>query len=308
MARFNFDPHWLANLQRRASQAPSRPRVPLLASGQVIGTVLSKVCEQIVNRPSNNNNSLLLKQEQTSVGGWEINGPITATLNRIAQALRDGQAGPDAQRFVKHFWRDEQLGVVNAQGALLGSVERGAVRPLGIATRAVHLVGRTESGGMWVQQRALDKANDPGQWDTLMGGMIGVNDSLHSALARETREEAGLQLDQLRELTQRGRVNISRPTDDDAPGGSATFARSTTSATPGIGYMVEVIDWFDSVVPEGVMPVNQDGEVAQFQLLDIPELVERLQGNEFTLEASMILVAALNALPFHEANEGAGAP
>jgi len=25
---------------------------------------------------------------------------------------------------------------------------------------------------IWVQQRALDKANDPGLWDTLMGGMV----------------------------------------------------------------------------------------------------------------------------------------
>jgi 8-oxo-dGTP pyrophosphatase MutT (NUDIX family) len=298
LARFNFDPHWLANLQRRASQAPSRPRVPLLASGEVIGTVLSKVCEQIVNRPSKNNNSLLLKQEHTTGGGWEINGPITATLNRIAQALRDGQAGPDAQRFVTHFWRNEQLGVVSADGTLLGSVERGAVRPLGIATRAVHLVGRTPGGGMWVQQRALNKANDPGLWDTLMGGMISVNDSLQAALARETQEEAGLDLAQLRGVTQRGRVSISRPTDDDMTGAS-----QSAGTTPGIGYMVEVIDWFEGVVPDGVVPVNQDGEVAQFQLLDVPELVARLQENEFTLEASLVLVAALQ-----EAREGEGAP
>ncbi len=284
-----FDPQWLASLQRRASQAPSRVRVPLLTSGQVIGTVLSKVCEQIVNRPSKNNNSLLLQQEHEPGGGWEINGPVTATLNLIAQALRDGQAGPDAQRFVTHFWRDEQLGVVSAEGTLLGSVERGAVRPLGIVTHAVHLVGRTENGGMWVQQRALDKANDPGQWDTLMGGMIGVNDSLHSALARETQEEAGLRLDQLRELIQRGRVHISRPTDDDDATGAPGSARVTT----GIGYMVEVIDWFDGVVPDAVMPVNQDGEVAQFQRLDVLELVARLHDNAFTLEASLVLAAAL---------------
>ena len=33
----------------------------------------------------------------------------------------------------------------------------------------MHLVGETSDGHFWVQQRALNKANDPGQWDTLMG-------------------------------------------------------------------------------------------------------------------------------------------
>lgn len=232
---------------------------------------------------------MLFKREQTAGNGWEINSPITASLKQIAQALRDGHAGPDAQRFVNHFWRNEQLGVVSDQGTLLGSVERGAVRPLGITTRAVHLVGRTADGGMWVQQRAWDKANDPGQWDTLMGGMISFDDTLQLALERETREEAGLQLDQLRELIQRGRVHISRPTDDDDATGAPGSARVTT----GIGYMVEVIDWFDGVVPDAVMPVNQDGEVAQFQRLDVLELVARLHDNAFTLEASLVLAAAL---------------
>ena len=36
------------------------------------------------------------------------------------------------------------------------------------------------------------------------------------------------------------------------------------------GYVVEYIDWYRCVVPEGVVPVNQDGEVAQFRLMDAP--------------------------------------
>jgi hypothetical protein len=57
---------------------------------------------------------------------------------------------------------------------------------------------------------------------------------------------------------------------------------------------VEEIDWFTCTVPKGVIPVNQDGEVAQFELLDTGELQARLQRDEFTLEATMILVAALS--------------
>jgi 8-oxo-dGTP pyrophosphatase MutT (NUDIX family) len=279
-----FDPHWLASLQERAQQAPLVPRAPLWAQGHPIGSVLSSVCHAL--------GSLVTPSDAGGAAAWQVNGPVTDTLNQIAHAMRAARIG-----HVAHYWRGEQLGVYSAGGECLGSVERGAVRPLGIATRAVHLVGRTASGGMWVQQRAFDKANDPGQWDTLMGGMISVHDDLHAALARETQEEAGLDVAHLHGLAQRGQVRVSRPTDDDVAAAASTAATTTattaTIATPGIGYMVEVIDWFDALVPEGMLPVNQDGEVAQFQLLRTPELIERLQRNEFTLEASMVLVAAL---------------
>ena len=61
----------------------------------------------------------------------------------------------------------------------------------------MHLSGRSPDGRTWVQQRALDKANAPGLWDTLMGGMVSAQDTMDTALARETWEEAGLHLDAL---------------------------------------------------------------------------------------------------------------
>ena len=228
-------------------------------------------------------------QKKEHIGStFEVLGNLTHALNHVAQVLRERQVG-----HVAHYWRDEQLGVYNDSGELLGSVERGAVRPLGIATRAVHLVGRTPDGEMWVQQRSLTKANDPGLWDTLMGGMVPAHDSLQEALARETREEAGLHLAQLAKLRHRGQVKVTRPTDDDVPVAPRLPSANPPKPAAGIGYMVEVIDWFDAEVPHGTVPENQDGEVAQFALLAEDELVAKLQRNSFTLEASMILVAAL---------------
>jgi 8-oxo-dGTP pyrophosphatase MutT (NUDIX family) len=127
-----------------------------------------------------------------------------------------------------------------------------------------------------VQQRALNKANDPGLWDTLMGGMVSAADTVATALVRETWEEAGLRVNDLQSVAPGGRVTLRRPTEP----GSA-------------GYMVEQIDWYRAVVPDGLEPVNQDGEVAQFALLDRAELLHRLAQNQFTTEAALILVAAL---------------
>ena len=137
------------------------------------------------------------------------------------------------------------------------------------------MVGQAADGRIWVQQRALDKANDPGLWDTLMGGMVSAADTVATALARETWEEAGLRVNALQSLQPGGRVTLRRPTEL----GSG-------------GYMVEQIDWFSAVVPEGLEPFNQDGEVAQFALLDRAELLYRLAQNQFTTEAALILVAA----------------
>jgi 8-oxo-dGTP pyrophosphatase MutT (NUDIX family) len=273
-----FDPNWLAALRARASQPPLRPRASLLAGADAVGSVLPDVMRQIGTFPTSCIHSLLLNTEHSEIGNWQIVGHLTRTLQQLASELREADIG-----HVARYWRDELLAVNNAQGKRVGQVERGAVRTLGIATRAVHLVGGSPDGRMWVQQRALDKANDPGLWDTLMGGMVSSQDTAETALARETWEEAGLRLDALGAVHHGGRFTVRRPTDE--PGDEAENA--------GIGYMVEDTDWYHCTVPDGVVPVNQDGEVAQFALLEPHELVARLHRNEFTLEAALVLVAVM---------------
>ena len=210
----------------------------------------------------------LLKKEQSD---WYLvldGDDITTRLNLLASVMRDsGLAGA---------WRDEQLAVRDEFGAQMGTIERGAVRPLGIATLAVHLVGQTEGGCYWVQQRALNKPNDPGKWDTLMGGMVSAGDTLETALARETWEEAGLRITDLQNLRYGGRQSNCRPSRDGAA-----------------GYMQEYIEWYVATVPAGLTPINQDGEVAQFVLMDAQEMVAAMQRGTFTTEAALIMASVL---------------
>ncbi len=246
-------------------------------------------------RPASYIDSLLLKEEflnseHGTKEAWRIKGDVTTTLHLLAHALRDANIG-----HVARYWRNELLAVSNAQGQRVGQVERGAVRTLGIATRAVHLVGRSPDGRIWVQQRALDKANDPGLWDTLMGGMVSAQDTVGTALARETWEEAGLHLDALGAVRCSGSFTVRRPTDEPDDHDDNDNDNDNDGNHHGIGYMVEDTDWFECTVPDGMGPVNQDGEVAQFLQLAPGELVARLHRNEFTLEAALVLVAALGA-------------
>jgi 8-oxo-dGTP pyrophosphatase MutT (NUDIX family) len=60
------------------------------------------------------------------------------------------------------------------------------VRPLGIAAESRASGGRLADGSIWVQQRSAGQGQQPGMWDTLMGGMVSAADGLAEALARET--------------------------------------------------------------------------------------------------------------------------
>ena len=266
-----FDPNQLQALRAAANVAPLRPRVPLWAGVSMIGSVEPDFLSQIGLSPLYDMNSVLLKEEQFGCVGWRVLGDLTLGLNRVAVALREaGLSGA---------WRNEQLAVTDPHGHRLGTIERAAVRPLGITTRAVHLLGQAPDGRFWVQQRAFNKPNDPGLWDTLMGGMVSSADTLQTALARETWEEAGLHLAGLQALRYGGRIHTCRP----APDGG------------GAGYLDEHLDWYHCTVPDGVVPVNQDGEVAQFALMDGHALMQKMRQNEFTLEAMLIQAALLDS-------------
>ena len=261
-------PPWLAAARLAAHSPPLRVRRPLLVAGQVVGSVDPLIFNEIgIQRPLDGRYALS-NQEFQGAPAWVLDAPpdgTTAALNALADALRaHGLCGP---------WRNEQLRVLNPAGEPVGTIERGAVRVLGLATQAVHLVGRTGGGHLWVQQRAFNKPNNPGQWDTLMGGMVSAADTLQQALARETWEEAGLHVAALQAVAHGGHVDFARPADE----------------AGGAGYMVERIDWFQAIVPDGVVPVNQDGEVARFELLPPDEVHVRLAQGAFTPEAALVL-------------------
>lgn len=266
---------WRAALRARAEQPPAGPRVPLalVPEGEStpvqVGSVAPALIEALAGDLRRDGCLRPWRADATdAAGGWLIEGAPDAGLQWLAHALRArGLCGP---------WRDELLAVHDAQGQRVAVVERGAVRPLGITTQAVHLVGRSPDGRHWVQQRARNKANDPGKLDTLMGGMVSAADTVKQALARETQEEAGLALSSLAALRHGGRITIQRP----------------SSAAEGLGWMHEHIDWFECEVPDGVQPCNQDGEVEAFHLLDLPGLQAHLLDDAFTLEAALVISAA----------------
>lgn len=253
------DAAWRAALQARLVQPPASPREPLWWADAAIGSIEPTVARAVTGTAP------LVRHELDGVAGWAVIDDLQSSLHQLAGVLRD--AG-----FVRS-WRNEQLAVTDAGGRRLATIERGTVRLLGIASHAVHLLGVAPDGRHWVQQRAFDKADDPGRWDTLVGGMVPAGESVALALERETLEEAGLALSQLRDLRQGGQIVTRRP-----------------STSVPHGYVIERLDWYRCTLPDGVVPENRDGEVAQFALMDSGDVLARLQRDEFTLDAGAMLL------------------
>ncbi len=272
MKKGEVDPRWLKALRAGAQVPPLRARVPLVAvaaGSAVIGSVEPAFLAQIKPPLLADGSPVVTRTGRGASVRWLLHGDVTTSLALLADALRESG--------LAHAWRNEQLGVPDAQGRRVGTVERAVIRVLGITTYAVHLIGEAPGGLHWVQQRAFNKSNDPGMWDTLMGGMVSAADTLETALGRETWEEAGLVLGNLRNVAWGGRITTRRPAAD---GGGA-------------GYVIEHIDWFRCTVPHGVKPVNQDGEVERFELVTRAQLLAGLQQGEFTTEAALIYCDAL---------------
>ena len=250
---------WLA-LKARADAPPARRRDALFLDEVEVGSVEQGLAGRMVAA------SLPIA---ASAAGWRIAAAAgtdaDSALSRIARWLsREGLGSK---------WRDELLAVTDAAGRPHGRIERSAVRALGIATRAVHLVGFAPGGGVWLQQRAFDKATDPGLWDTLVGGLQSAGESDAQTLERETWEEAGLRIADLQGLRATGNWVVRRPVAE--------------------GYLVEHIEVFSATLGAACAPNNWDGEVAGFECLDAPAVLRRIERGGFTLEAALILAEAL---------------
>jgi 8-oxo-dGTP pyrophosphatase MutT (NUDIX family) len=193
--------------------------------------------------------------------------PTARTALLLDAALRLRDAG------LLRGWRDERLDVRPTPDAPpLAAIERAACRTLGITTLAVHLNAFTPSGEFIVAQRAAHKQIDPGLWDNLVGGMVPAGESELDALRREAQEEAGVDIAAW-PLERGGRIHVTRVVPE--------------------GYQSEIVQVFDAVLPAGIAPRNQDGEVQRFATLTPAATVAAIERGEFTLEAALVLLDAL---------------
>lgn len=247
-----------AQLAQRVQEHPPELAVPLYVADHCCGWATHAACDALGQLAQ-----VRVQPDALRIGSGLAVGPeLDTLLANVARTLREA----DCLR----SWRDELLDVTAADEHL-GAIERAAMRPLGLLTRAVHLNAWTPEGHLWIARRALSKSTDPGMWDTLVGGLAGSREDLEHALLRECAEEAGLEPAQLA-----GRSPLR------------TILRMHRRLPE--GYQVEDLLTSTCVLPAGTQPVNQDGEVMEIAHVAVDEAVRRIAAGEFTVEAALVIL------------------
>ena len=171
-------------------------------------------------------------------------------------------------------WRGEAVDVLDWAGVLcLGHMERAAARFWGSHTRAVHLNAwvRCDDGHglrLWLARRADSKATDPGLWDNLVAGGLGPQENPMAGLRREAQEEAGLDLALAHQIHSGPTFTVDHPVEE--------------------GWQRESLHVVDAQLPLDFRPVNQDGEVQAFDLLDQVGALRLALSGQMTADAARV--------------------
>ena len=192
---------------------------------------------------------------------------LGARLQQLALNWRDSG--------LLHGWRGENFDVSDHGGRVLFELERAAFRPFGLSSRAVHLNGLSLRGGewcFWIGRRSPHKAVDPDKLDNLAAGGISAGETPRQTVIRESFEEAGIPAALLADAVQTACLHSLRP-----------VAR---------GLHDEILYVFDAVLPESFTPENQDGEVAAFTPMTVPQLAEAMLGNTMMPDAQLVTLDA----------------
>jgi isopentenyldiphosphate isomerase len=88
----------------------------------------------------------------------------------------------------------EMFQLVDETGQPAGTAGRSACHGNpGLIHAVVHLHVLDSTGRLYLQRRALSKDTNPGRWDTSVGGHVAADEPVADALAREAREELGIE-------------------------------------------------------------------------------------------------------------------
>ena len=253
--------NWPALQAARAHQ-PSQ-RLPFVIDGVKVGSVAKA-------------HTAYLRQHTTLWPDLQV-AERTVTLHTPAEQRNATLAGINAQlreAGLVRGWRDELFTIPDpSSGAVLAHTERAAARFWGTLTRGAHANGYVadvdgRATHLWIAQRALSKATDPGLFDNLVGGGVPAGQTPLQTLWREAWEEAGLQEAQLRAVHTGNVLRLLR----DVPE----------------GLQFEDLHGFDIALPADFTPLNQDGEVQGFQCLPLDEAVALAGGGAMTVDAALV--------------------
>jgi 8-oxo-dGTP pyrophosphatase MutT (NUDIX family) len=197
-------------------------------------------------------------------GGYRA---VSAHLARIVAALAEARlmAPP----------RNEMTPVLRRWGlGPCAEIDRAGLPGLGLPAFGVHVNGyvRTDAGlHLWVGHRARDRQVAPGKLDHLVAGGITIGYGAAETVIKEAAEEASLTADIAR---------LARPVSQ------VTYRLSLPE-----GLRNDTLFIYDLELPQGIVPVGNDGEVERFELMPIAKVMEIMrETDDFKFNVNLVLI------------------
>jgi 8-oxo-dGTP pyrophosphatase MutT (NUDIX family) len=171
--------------------------------------------------------------------------------------------------------RHEMTPVLRKWGAgPCAEVDRAGLPGLGLPAFGIHVNGfvMTDMGlPLWVGHRAKDRQVAPGKLDHLVAGGVTMGYSAAETMIKEAEEEAGLPA----QIAMRAK-----------PVSLVTYRLSLPE-----GLRNDTLFIYDLELPQGVVPVGNDGEVERFELMPIARVIEILrETDDFKFNVNLVLI------------------
>ena len=172
-------------------------------------------------------------------------------------------------------WRGEPYSVATApEQPALFLMERAAIPKFGIWASGVHVNGFVREGDelfMWIGRRSPDKHTAPNKLDQIVAGGRPADLTIRETVLKEGEEEANID----RALALRA-----------LPVGAITYCTERRE-----GLRRDVLYVFDLELPRDFVPVNHDGEIAEFHLWPIRRVLETVRDtDEFKFNCALVVI------------------
>ncbi|KAG9234428.1 NUDIX domain-containing protein [Amylocarpus encephaloides] len=155
-------------------------------------------------------------------------------------------------------------------------LERFTASLFGIAARGAHLTAFVRTTGglkIWIPRRSPTLFTYPDMLDTTVAGGVKADNTPFECIVAEADEEASLPADFVNKNTVATGVVTY-----------LTRGKATSAIRPDVIYV------FDIELPESIVPVPKDGEVAEFMLLSVDEVKGAMFRGEFKPNCNLVMI------------------
>jgi len=238
--------------------------IPFRVDGAIVGVLRHAFSKHLASWPdvfrvSDDVVDLLLPGSSVA----ERSSVVAGVLSELAE-----------RKIISHLHGEQYVATSGTrdQGVLL--LDRAAAPYFGIRAFGQHMNGYIRDNGelkLWLGRRSDDRIYFPGCLDNLVAGGLPATIGLRENLAKECWEEAGIAPD----VTAQAK-----------PVGAITYNLETEK-----GLKPDTLYCYDLELPAGFQPRCTDGEVAEFELLSIQDVMKIVfESDQFKLNCNLVVI------------------